>query len=194
MALQCLSVKLVPDVSGRVCEPCRGNGSTEHAQRYATLCVCVCVLNWVTKSPQHMEKFSRSLEMTQCQDHKAFLAQNIFWRQNPYWSLASQRTTISNTDRWQHNMCKRSCSIWSKINSQTDCWWSELEPGNSSFDTDWWNGDKKNLCQDGAQESHRATAGCAVERSFWHSNALRWYRSLLTHLISHLANSFYFKK
>jgi len=43
MALQCLSVKLVPDVSGRVCEPCRGNGSTEHAQRYATLCVCVCV-------------------------------------------------------------------------------------------------------------------------------------------------------
>ena len=24
----------------------------------------------------------------------------------------------------------------------------------------------RSLCQDGAQESHRATAGCAVERSF----------------------------
>jgi len=44
MALQCLGVEFVPDVSGRVCETCRGNGSTEHAQLYATfVCVCVCV-------------------------------------------------------------------------------------------------------------------------------------------------------
>jgi hypothetical protein len=27
-------------------------------------------------------------------------------------------------------------------------------------------GMKKKLCQDGAQKSHRATAACAVERSF----------------------------
>ena len=33
--------------------------------------------------------------------------------------------------------------------------------------------DEKNLCQDGAQESHRATAGCAVELSFLHPDALR---------------------
>jgi len=66
--------------------------------------------------------------------------------------------------------------------------------GNRSFDTDWRIWDEKNLCQDGTLESHRATAGCAVEQIFWHPNALRWSRSLLTRLISHLATSFYFKK
>jgi len=30
MALQCLSAELVRDMSGGVCEPCNGNGSTEH--------------------------------------------------------------------------------------------------------------------------------------------------------------------
>ena len=30
MALQCLSMELVLHVSGRVCEPCCGNESTEH--------------------------------------------------------------------------------------------------------------------------------------------------------------------
>jgi hypothetical protein len=50
------------------------------------------------------------------------------------------------------------------------------------------------LCQDGAQESHRVTAGCMVERSFWHPNVFRWCCSLLAHLISHLVTSFYFKK
>jgi len=54
--------------------------------------------------------------------------------------------------------------------------------------------DGTNLCQDCAHESHRVTAGWAVEGRFWHPNALRWCPSLLTHLISHLATSFYFKK
>ena len=52
------------------------------------------------------------------------------------------------------------------INGQNDCWWSEHEPGNCSVYTDWRIGDEKNLCQDGAQESHTATVGCAIERSF----------------------------
>jgi len=34
-------------------------------------------------------------------------------------------------------------------------------------------GDEKNLCQDGVQESHVATEGCAVERSFLNPNSLR---------------------
>ena len=89
----------------------------------------------------------------------------------------------------QHSMGKRTCSIQSKINSQNDCWWSEHEPGNSSLETDWKTGDEKNLCQDGAQQIHRATVGFAVECSFWHLNALRWCCSLLTHLISHPATS-----
>ena len=82
-------------------------------------------------------------------------------------------------DHQQHGQVKHSTgkitySIWSKINSQNEFWWSEHEPGNRSFDTDWRIVDEKNFCPDGAQESHRAAAGCAVERSFWHSNALRW--------------------
>ena len=32
---------------------------------------------------------------------------------------------------------------------------------------------RKNLCQSVAPESHTATVGCSVERSFWHPNALR---------------------
>jgi len=69
--------------------------------------------------------------------------------------------TISNADRWQHSTGKRTCSFWSKINNQNDYWWSEHEPGNRSFDTEWRIRDEKNLCQDGAQESHRATASWA---------------------------------
>jgi len=34
----------------------------------------------------------------------------------------------------------------------------------------------------------------SLQRSFGHPNALRWCRSLLRHLISHLATYFYFKK
>ena len=41
------------------------------------------------------------------------------------------------------------------------------EPGNRSFDTNCRIGDEKNLRQDGAKESHRAAAGCTVERSFY---------------------------
>jgi len=92
-------------------------------------------------------------------------AQASLW-QNPCWSLAAQRTDISNTDSWQHSTGKRTCSVWSKINSQNDFWWSEHEPGNRSFDADWWTGDDKNVFQDGSQESQTATAGCAVEYSF----------------------------
>jgi len=69
--------------------------------------------------------------------------------------------TVSNTDKWQHSTGKRPFSNWSKISSQNNCWWSEHEPGNRSFDTEWRMGDEKNLWQDGAQESHRATAGWA---------------------------------
>ena len=69
--------------------------------------------------------------------------------------------TISNADSWQHCTGKRTFSIWSKNNSQNDCWWIEHGPGNRSFDTEWRIKDENNFCQDGAQESHRATAGWA---------------------------------
>jgi len=45
MALQCLSVQQLRDMSRRACEHCRGNGSTEH--RYAVFC-CVKLGNSAT--------------------------------------------------------------------------------------------------------------------------------------------------
>jgi len=53
------------------------------------------------------------------------LAKSVFWRRNSSWRWAAQRMTISNTDMWQHSTGKRTCSSWSKISSQNDCWWRE---------------------------------------------------------------------
>jgi len=36
------------------------------------------VLNSVTVPPQHMENFSRPLEMMQCQEHKPFAGTDVF--------------------------------------------------------------------------------------------------------------------
>jgi len=44
------------------------------AQRYAIF----FVLNSVTMPPQHMEDFSRPLEMMQCQEHKPFAGTKCF--------------------------------------------------------------------------------------------------------------------
>jgi len=40
MILQCLSIELVLDMPGHVCEPCRRKGSTEHC---AVVCQLFCV-------------------------------------------------------------------------------------------------------------------------------------------------------
>ena len=63
-------------MSGGVCEPRHKNRSTEHR---AALChFFFCVLNSVTLPPQHMEYFSRPLEMMQCQEHKPFPWHKMF--------------------------------------------------------------------------------------------------------------------
>jgi hypothetical protein len=41
-----------------------------------------------------------------------------------------------------------------------------------------------------AQESLTTTAGCVVERSFWHPKALRWSCTLFIYLILHLVTFF----
>jgi len=57
------------------------------AQRYVIL--CVCVLNSVTLPPQHMENFSRPLEMTQCQKHKTFAVTKCFLKAEPLLKMSS---------------------------------------------------------------------------------------------------------
>ena len=158
------------------------------AQRYA-IYLFFFVLNSVRMAPQQMENFSRLLEMMQCKEHKHFAGTERFLKAEPLLKMCSTAEAHR-----QHSTGKRTCSIWSNFNSQNDCWWSEHEQVNRSFDAKWRTGDEKHLCQDGAQESHRATAVYAVGRSFWHPNALRWCRSLHNHLISHLATSFLFQK
>ena len=100
-------------MSGGVCESCHGKGSTEYR---AAVCDFF-VLSSVTMPPQHMENYSRPLEMMQYQEHTLSLAQNVFWRQKPCWRWAAQRMTTSNsTERWKRSTGKRPSSIRSKIN------------------------------------------------------------------------------
>ena len=57
MALQCHSVEQVRDISGRVCEPCRGNGITEHL---AAVCHLFCGklgVNAITKHGKLQQAF-----------------------------------------------------------------------------------------------------------------------------------------
>ena len=84
MAVQCLSVEQVLDMSGGVGE-LHENGSTEHR---AAVCH-LFVLNSETVSPQQMENFSRPLEMMQCQEHKPFASTKCFPRAEPLLKMSS---------------------------------------------------------------------------------------------------------
>jgi hypothetical protein len=66
----------------------------------------------VTVPPQHMENFSRPLEMMQYQQHKPFTDTISCLKAEPFLKMS----------RWQHSMGKSPYSIWPKINSQNDCW------------------------------------------------------------------------
>ena len=63
------------------------------AQRYAIF----FVLNSVTVPPQHMENFSRPLEIMQCQEHKPFTGTKCFLKAEPSLKMSS-----SADDRQQH--------------------------------------------------------------------------------------------
>jgi len=56
------------------------------SQRYA---IFFLVLNSVTVSPQHMENFSRPLEMMQCQEHKPFDSTKCFLNAEPSLKISS---------------------------------------------------------------------------------------------------------
>jgi len=91
MTLQCPSVEQVLDMSGRVCEPCHGNGGTKHRAAVCHLFLCY-TLQSVTLPPQHMENFSRPLEMMQCQEHKPFAGTKCFLKAEPLLKMSSAAT------------------------------------------------------------------------------------------------------
>jgi hypothetical protein len=62
-------------MSGGFCEPCHRNGSTEHRAAVGHF----FMLNSVTMSPQHMEKYGRSLDMMQYQKHKYFVGRKKYF-------------------------------------------------------------------------------------------------------------------
>jgi len=62
-------------MSGGVWEPRHENRSTKHR---TALCHFFFVLNSVTLPPQHMEYFSRHLDMIQCEEHKPFRWHKMF--------------------------------------------------------------------------------------------------------------------
>ena len=69
-----------------VCELRHENGSTEYL---SAVCHLFLVLNSVTVSPQHMENFSRPLEMMQCQEHKPFADTKCFLKAEPSLKMRS---------------------------------------------------------------------------------------------------------
>jgi len=56
------------------------------AQRYA---IFFFALNLVAVPPQHMENFSRPLEMMQCQEHKPFAGIKCFLKAEPLSKMSS---------------------------------------------------------------------------------------------------------
>jgi hypothetical protein len=86
MAVQCLSVEKVLDMSGGVCEPRNEKESTEHR---AMLCHLFFVLNSVTVPPQDMENFSSHLEVMKCQEHKPFAGTIYFLKAEPLLKMSS---------------------------------------------------------------------------------------------------------
>ena len=101
-----------------------------------------CVLNSVTM-PQHMEHFSRPLEMMQCLKDKPFAGTTCFLKAELLLKVSRKADDHQQHGQVTKQYGKRTCSILLKISSQNDCWWSEHEPGNRSFDTDCRIGDEK---------------------------------------------------
>ena len=125
-----------------------------------------------------MENFCRPLEMLQCQEHKPFAGTKCFLQAEHLLKNEQRSGRPSATRRGDNTARVRELvpsdrrltakMIADEVNTNGETVRLILtEPGNRSFDTNCRIGDEKNLRQDGAQESHRAAAGCTVERSFY---------------------------
>jgi hypothetical protein len=139
------------------------------AQRYV---ICLAVLNSVTVPLQRVENFSRPLKMIQCQERKPFSATICLLKAEPLLKMS----------KWRHSKVRENVGSDRRLTVRIVT--GEVNINRETVDLIWLkNWDENNLCQDGVEESHRETAGCAVERSFLYPNALRWYCSLLNHLM-----------
>jgi hypothetical protein len=94
-------------MSGGICEPRHENVSMEHR---AAICHPFFVLNSMAVPSQHMENFSRPLEMMQCQEHKPFAGTTCFLKPEPMLKMSSaaddqhQQVTGDNTARVGENV------------------------------------------------------------------------------------------
>jgi len=73
-------------MSGGVCEPRHENVSKEHL---AAACHLFFVLNSVTMSPQHMENFSKPMEIIQCKEPKPLAGTKCFLKAEPLLKMNS---------------------------------------------------------------------------------------------------------
>jgi hypothetical protein len=85
MALQCLSVEYVLDGVGMFVNLVVEKEARNIAQRNAIF----FVLNSVRMPPQHMENFSRPVEIMQCQEHKLFAGTKYFLKAEPFLKMSS---------------------------------------------------------------------------------------------------------
>jgi hypothetical protein len=58
-----------------------------------------CVLNSVKLPPQKMEKFSSTLEIMQCQEHKPFAGTKYFLKAEPLLKMSSAANDRQQTDK-----------------------------------------------------------------------------------------------
>ena len=71
-------------MSGHVCEPCHGNGTLS-----SSMCGIFCYVNSVTVPPQHLENFSRALEVMQYQKHMPFAGTKYFLKAETLLNMSS---------------------------------------------------------------------------------------------------------
>ena len=96
------------------------------------------------------------------------LGQNVFWRQNRCWRWAVQWKVIYNKDRANTVPVRepvRSDRRWAVKMIADELKWSG-KPFVWYWQTKWFWG-QRNLCQDGSEESHTATARCANQCWCW---------------------------
>jgi hypothetical protein len=102
MALQCLSVEEVLDMSGDVCEPRHENGSTEHRAAVCHLFICVKLGDSATITNGKLQQTFGDDAMSRTQAfhwHKMFSEGRILLEDEQYSGRSSATWTSDNTAR-----------------------------------------------------------------------------------------------
>jgi hypothetical protein len=140
-----------------VCKPCRGKGITKYRAAECHLFLCVKLgENATTTHGQRQQAFG----------HHAMSREQAFRLHD---MISEGRTLVEDGQRSGRPTTRigdNAARVREHVRSER-----RLSQNHSRWSEHTWEtvhliktvGDEKNVCQDGAQESHRVTAGCVVE-------------------------------